>query len=85
MVAEGESLKLVSVSKEQNVMNLSRKRFSNLIHPAHTVLFHRCYLLTEKDEVEAGQRLDGLMVDDIAVYLLAGCFAQGFVITRHEA
>jgi len=54
MVAEGESLKLVSVSEVQNVMNQSRKRFSNLIHPAYAVGLHRSYLLTEQDEIKTG-------------------------------
>ena len=61
-------------------MILSRKRFSNLIHPTHAVGFHRGYLLTEQDKVETWQRLDGLMVCDEAVYFLSGCFAQGFVV-----
>ena len=59
--------------------------FLYLIHPAHAVGLHRGYLLTEQDEVETGQRLDGRMAGDVAVYLLACCFAQGFVITSHKA
>ena len=54
-------------------------RFLHLIHPAHAVLFHRSNLLTEQDEVETWQRLDGWMVGDVVVYLLAGCRAQGLV------
>ena len=53
--------------------------FLHLIHPAHAVGLHRGYLLTEQDEVETGQRLDGWMVGDVVVYLLAGCRAQGLV------
>ena len=59
--------------------------FLHLIHPAHAVGLHRGNLLTEQDEVETGQRLDGLMVGDVAVYLLACCFVQCFVITSHKA
>jgi hypothetical protein len=61
------------------------KEFSNPIDPAHAIGFHRGYLLTEKDEVETGQRLNRRMVGDVAVYLLACCFVQCFVITRHKA
>ena len=56
-----------------------------MIHPTHAVGLHRGYLLTEKDEVEVWQCLDGRMVGDVAVYLLAGYFMQGFVVTRHKA
>ena len=56
----------------------------NLIYPAHAVGLHRSNLLTEQDEVETGQRLYGRMVGDVVVYLLAGYFAQGFIVTRHK-
>lgn len=49
------------------------KEFSNLIHPAHAVGLHWGNLLTEQDEVETGQRLDGLMVSDVAVYSCTSC------------
>jgi len=52
----------------------------HLINMTHAISLHRGNLLTEQDEVEAGQRLDWLMVDDIAVYLLTSSFAQGFVV-----
>ena len=54
-------------------------KFLHLIYPARAVLFHRGNLLTEQDKVETWQRLDGWMVGDVVVYLLAGCRAQGLV------
>ena len=51
-----------------------------MIHPTHAVGLHRGNLLTEQDKIEAGQRLDWRMVSDVAVYLLVGCFVQGFVV-----
>ena len=56
-----------------------------MIHAAHAVGFHRGYRLTEQDEVEAGEGLDGWMVGYVAVYLLAGIVAQGIVVAGHEA
>ena len=56
----------------------------HLIHAAHAVGFHRGYRLTEQDEVEAGEGLDGWMVGDVAVYLLSGIVAQGIVVAGHE-
>ena len=44
-----------------------------MIHQAHAVGFHRGNLLTEKDEVETRQRLDRLMVSDVAVYSCTSC------------
>ena len=57
----------------------------HLIHAAHAVGFHRGYRLTEQDEVEAGEGLDGWMVGDVAVYLLSGLVAQRVVVAGHEA
>ena len=57
----------------------------HLIHAAHAVGFHRGDGLAEKDEVEAGEGLDGGMVGDVAVYLLSGLGAQGIVVAGHEA
>ena len=51
----------------------------HLIHAAHAVGFHRGYRLTEQDEVEAGEGLDGWMIGYVAVYLAAGIVAQGVV------
>ena len=36
--------------------------------------------LAKEDKVETRESLYGWMVGDVAVYLLAGCFAQGFVV-----
>ena len=57
----------------------------HLIHAAHSVGLHRGYLLTEQDEVETGQRLDGWMVGYVAVYLLAGLGAERVIVAGHEA
>ena len=57
----------------------------HLVHAAHAVGFHRGDGLAEQDEVEAGEGLDGWMVGDVAVYLLAGLGAQGIVVAGHEA
>ena len=57
----------------------------HLINAAHAVGFHRGYRLTEQDEVEAGEGLDGWMVGDVAVYLLLGLGAQGIVTAWYEA
>ena len=65
-------------------MILSLKEFSNLIYLAHAVGLHRCNLLTDQNEVEAGGGLDGRMVGDVAVYLLAGLGAERVVVAGHE-
>ena len=57
----------------------------HLIHAAHAVGFHRGYRLANKNEVEAGEGLDGWMVGNVAVYLAAGIVAQGIVVAGHEA
>ena len=57
----------------------------HLIHAAHAVGFHRGDGLAEKDKVETGQRLDGRMVGDVAVYLLSGLGAEYIILTWHEA
>jgi hypothetical protein len=41
--------------------------------------------LAKKNEVEAGEGLDGWMVGYVAVYLLSGIVAQGIVFAGHEA
>ena len=51
----------------------------------HSVGFHRGDGLAEKDEVEAGEGLDGGMVGDVAVYLLSGLGAEFIILTWHEA
>ena len=57
----------------------------HLIHAAHAVGFHRGDGLAKKNEVEAGEGLDGWMFGDVAVYLAAGIVAQGIVVAGHEA
>ena len=57
----------------------------HLVHAAHAVGFHRGDGLAEQDEVEAGEGLDGWMVGDVAVYLLAGLGAERVVVAGHEA
>ena len=57
----------------------------HLITLAHAVGFHRGDGLAEKDEVEAGEGLDGGMVGDVAVYLLSGLGAERVVVAGHEA
>ncbi len=56
----------------------------HLVHAAHAVGFHRGDGLAEQDEVEAGEGLDGWMVGDVAVYLLAGLGAERVVVAGHE-
>ena len=56
----------------------------HLINSAHAVGFHRSDGLAKKDEVKAGEGLDGWMVGDVAVYLAAGIVAQGIVVAGHE-
>ena len=56
----------------------------HLINPAHSVGFHRGDGLAEKNKVEAGEGLDGWMVGDVAVYLLAGLGAERVVVAGHE-
>lgn len=60
-------------------------RWLHLIHAAHAVGLHRGDGLAKKNEVEAGEGLDGWMVGDVAVYLLSGLGAQRVVVARHEA
>lgn len=57
----------------------------HLIHPAHAVGFHRGDGLAEQDKIEAGEGLDGWMVGDVAVYLLAGLGAECVFVAGHEA
>ena len=57
-------------------------RWLHLIHAAHAVGLHRGYRLTEQDEVEAGEGLDGWMVGDVAVYLLSGLGAQHVIVVQ---
>ena len=57
----------------------------HLIHPAHSVGFHRGDGLAKKDEIEAGKGLDGWIVGYVAVYLLSGIGAERVVVAGHEA
>ena len=57
----------------------------HLIHAAHAVGFHRGDGLAKQDKIEAGKGLDGWMVGDVAVYLLAGLGAECVVVAGHEA
>ena len=60
-------------------------RALHLIHAAHAVGFHRGDGLADQDEVEAGEGLDGWMVGDVAVCLLAGLGAERVFVAGHEA
>ena len=57
----------------------------HLINSAHAVGFHRSDGLAKKDEVKAGEGLDGWMVGDVVIYLLSGLGAERVVVAGHEA